>query len=320
MVEITTLDLGFMGIPRLVASYLVECGDGGFALIETGPARALGRLRRAVARAGYRLADLRAVLLTHIHLDHAGAAGALARSTGATVYVHPAGAPHLADPGAKLIPSARKLYGWRLRWVWGVMRGVPVDRLVPVDHGSTVGLGTIDVTAWHTPGHARHHIAWQLEGVVATGDVAGVRLPGCGHVLPPTPPPDIDFASWYESIGLIRGLNPTGLLLTHYGAVTDVTWHLDQLEERLDRWGGLARAVAAEGGSRDRLAASLTELDDSELTAAQVARPLAQAYRRLCPMTDNAAGLLRHVSRAGSDRGDGPPLVVDGVSELKIEN
>jgi glyoxylase-like metal-dependent hydrolase (beta-lactamase superfamily II) len=298
MAKPVTLDLRFLGTNEIVASYLVPTGDGGFVLFETGPGSALSSLRRGIAEAGFGLDDLRGIFLTHIHLDHAGAAGALARKTECKVWVHPAGTKHMLEPGAKLLPSARRLYGWKMRFVWGKMLSVPRSSLHAAEHGVAVRIRDLEIIGWHTPGHARHHVVWQVGDVVATGDVAGVRLPGNDYVLPPTPPPDIDIQKWLESIALIRALEPRRLLLTHFDEVTEVDAHLDQLSGRLGRWASLARDVVSEGGDSDRLAQELRSLDDREASEAGVEPALLERHRKLCPVGDNAAGLYRNVTKS----------------------
>ncbi len=299
MTDVLTLDVHYQGRPQVVACYLVPTGDGGFALIECGPASSLPALEGGVAEAGYALRDLRALLLTHIHLDHAGAAGGLARRSGCRVWVHPVGLPHLADPQAKLLPSARRLYGESMEALWGVMEAVPASQLEAVQHGQRVPVGDLEAVAWHTPGHARHHVCWQVGDAVATGDVAGVRFPGSSHVLPPTPPPDIDLGAWRSSLELLRGLEARRLLLAHFGAIGDVARHLDELQGRLGRWQELARTVAERGGGSDELERELTTLDDAELSLAGVPAEARREYRRLCSMADAAAGMLRAVRSSG---------------------
>jgi glyoxylase-like metal-dependent hydrolase (beta-lactamase superfamily II) len=290
-----TVDLRLFRQREVLSAYLVLDRNERAVMVESGPGSTRRRLEREIRAVGLARDDLLALCLTHIHLDHAGAAGFVARRTGCRVCVHPAGAPHLADPEAKLLPSARRIYGPLLGAVWGPMEPVPGGQIEPVDHGERFRFSGLELVAWHTPGHARHHVVWQLEGDLFTGDLAGVRLPGSNHVLPPTPPPDIDLEAWRASLRLVRDLEPRRLFLTHFGVVEEVRWHLDELEARLERWRELALSVLQEGGGRPELVDRLRELDDAEMRAAGVPAAVARRYRRLCPVADNAAGLLRAV-------------------------
>lgn len=293
MVEIRTLDLEFFGAKGVIASFLAPV-EGGFVLFDPGPASAVETLERRVIEAGHVLSGLRAVFATHVHLDHSGGAGVLARRTGCTIYAHPLGAPHLLDPHRKLLPSAERLYKEMMIPLWGTTEAAPEGTVRAVADGETVEVGGLAVTAHHTPGHAAHHAAWQAGGSVVTGDVAGVRFPGASHVLPPMPPPDIDIEAWRASLDVLRRLEPVRLLLTHYGAFDDVARHLEELEGRLLRWTETARRVLAEGGDRAALGAELLRLDEGEMEASGVPAEAVARYRRLCPMEENSAGLFRY--------------------------
>jgi glyoxylase-like metal-dependent hydrolase (beta-lactamase superfamily II) len=297
MPRLTTIDLGFQGFSQVIAAYAAPTGDGRFVLFESGPASSVAAVEQAVADLGFDLDDLAAIFATHVHLDHSGGAGVLARRTSCTVYAHPAGVAHLIDPGAKLLPSAERLYGDRLVPLWGETEGVPSRQLKTAGHGEKIVLGELEVVAWHTPGHAVHHIAWQVEGDVVTGDVGGIRFPGAEYVAPPMPPPDIDVVQWRESLDLLRSLKPERLLLTHYGAFEDPERHLDDLEERLLAWTEIAEATVAKGGSREDLAGALKILDEKELAAEVLPDDIIARYRHLCPMPENSAGLYRYVSK-----------------------
>jgi glyoxylase-like metal-dependent hydrolase (beta-lactamase superfamily II) len=173
MTEFHTLDLEFYGTPHLISSFLAPT-ESGFVLFDPGPASAADALERQVSEVGLELPDLQAVFATHVHLDHAGGSGVLAEKTDCTVYCHPVGAPHLHDPGAKLLPSAERLYGDMMEPLWGRTVGVQNDRLKAVGDGESVTVDGLEVTAWHTPGHAVHHTVWQVGDAVSTGDVAGL--------------------------------------------------------------------------------------------------------------------------------------------------
>ncbi len=295
MKEIQTLDLEFFGGTELIASFLVPV-DGGFVLFDPGPASAVETVERRVGEAGFGLDDLRAVFPTHVHLDHSGGAGVLAQRTGCTVFCHPIGAPHLEDPAAKLLPSAERLYGDMMEPLWGTTVSVPKDQIKTIDDGETVTIGGLEVIGWHTPGHANHHVAWQIGDAVATGDVAGVRFPGATHVLPPLPPPDIDIEKWRQSLRVLRRLDPNRLLLTHFGAFDDPMRHIDELEDRLVRWAEIAAQVVSDGGDKIALGVELEQIDNDEMAASEVPPETAERYRRLCPVKESSVGLFRYCS------------------------
>ena len=292
-----TVDLDYLGRPGIISAYAAPTGDGGFVLLDSGPASTLPALERGVEAAGFALGGLRAVLLTHIHLDHAAAAGTLSRRTGCEVWAHPDGITHLKDPGARLLPSALRLYGSRLEALFGIMEGVPADRVHAVEHGAPLRFGELEAVGWHTPGHARHHVAWQVADEIATGDVAGIRMAGSSHVRPPMPPPDIDLAAWRASLELLRGLEPRRLLLTHFGGFDDVGRHLAELEQRLQRWAAIAEGVVRDGGDAVALGGRLATLDEQEMAAAGVSEAQRAMYGRLGPMVENSTGLYRYVKR-----------------------
>ncbi|SDM07942.1 Glyoxylase, beta-lactamase superfamily II [Catalinimonas alkaloidigena] len=231
------LDLRFLGHDHTIASFLISTAEGPI-LIESGPHSTLPALEQALAQHHVQLADIQHVLLTHIHLDHAGAAWALAQH-GATVWVHPVGLPHLADP-SRLMQSAQRIYGDDMDRLWGEMRAIPEAQLHAVADNALLRFGEVELRAHYTPGHASHHIAWQYDDVVLTGDVAGVRIAN-GPVVPPCPPPDIDIEHWRDSIRCLRELAPRQLYLTHFGRIDDPLAHLDELETRLIDWAAWMR-------------------------------------------------------------------------------
>ncbi len=297
MKQLTTIDLGFQGFSQIIAAFTAPTGDGRFALFESGPASSVEAVEEAVTELGFAIENLAAIFVTHVHLDHSGGAGVLARKTGCTVYAHPAGVAHLIDPHAKLLPSAERLYGEMLVPLWGKTEGVPSRQLKIVGNGEKITIGELAVLAWHTPGHAVHHVAWQVEGDVVTGDVGGVRFPGADHVLPPMPPPDIDVEAWCESLSLIRGLSPERLLLTHFGAFDDAQRHLDELEARILKWTELAERTVADGGDRNDLGRALHAIDKKEMADAALPEEIVDRYQRLCPVVESSAGLFRWASK-----------------------
>lgn len=294
MIDIHTLDLNFMGHSQLIGSFLIPCPDTGFVLIETGPASTLETLEGEISRAGFDLEDLKGIFLTHVHLDHGAGAGALSVRTGAAVFVHPKGVAHLIKPSEKLLPSAKRLYGDMMVPLWGVVEPVPKELVVVVEDGDTVEIEGLEVVGHHTPGHAVHHIAWQVGGAVATGDIGGIRFPGASYVLPPMPPPDINIELWRESVERIRALEPEMLLLTHYGVFEDVASHLDELEDRLVRWQEMTEEILKGDGDSAAVAAAIIEEDQKEIGQALVTPDALERYRKLCPMDANSAGLERY--------------------------
>jgi glyoxylase-like metal-dependent hydrolase (beta-lactamase superfamily II) len=235
--RLQTLDLHFQDRPHTIASYLLPHADGA-ALIETGPGSTAAMLQARLAEHGLTPNDISEVLLTHIHLDHAGAAGRLADDHGATVYVHEIGTSHLADP-ERLLKSATRIYGDEMDALWGEMRPVPEDQLVSLSDGDTIALGDLQAEALDTPGHASHHLAYAIGDVCFTGDVGGVRLPGESYVELPLAPPEIDFEAWRSSLSHLRAAierhGVTHLAPTHFGVYDDVAAHLVRLEEAIER-------------------------------------------------------------------------------------
>lgn len=225
------LDLLHCGDPRRIGAYLVET-EGGLALFDCGPTTCLATLRESLGSHGVELGDLRHLLLSHIHLDHAGAAGALVREhPGLTVHVSEVGLPHLLDP-ARLEASARRLYGDAFDELWGELVPVPAENLRPVGD-SVVGLA-----CFATPGHAWHHVSYLHEdGTLYVGDAAGVRIDPGHFVLPPTPPPEIDLDAWGRTLDEIERRQPRRLALIHFGLFEDVARHLGALRETMHAWG-----------------------------------------------------------------------------------
>jgi glyoxylase-like metal-dependent hydrolase (beta-lactamase superfamily II) len=224
------IDLHFRGTPGVIASYLVPHA-GGAVLIESGPGSSQAALLRGLAAHGYSPADVTDLFVTHTHLDHAGAAGWLARQ-GAAVHVHPVGLPHLADP-SRLLASAGQIYGDEMDALWGEMLPVPTDRLVPVEDRSVTRIGGLEILALDTPGHASHHHAYLIDDVCFSGDIGGVRLAGPPHIVLPMPPPEFQLEKWIASCERLKQAGAGRIAPTHFGVYPDAAAHLDLLSETL---------------------------------------------------------------------------------------
>jgi glyoxylase-like metal-dependent hydrolase (beta-lactamase superfamily II) len=269
------IDLMHVGVPRVIG-----CWQVGEVLIDPGPSTGLPALLEALGE-DYRP---RALLLTHIHLDHAGASGSLVRRwPEVEVYVHERGAPHMIDP-ARLLESATRLYGDDMDRLWGDFVAVPESQLRVLRGGETLSFGAERFEVAYTPGHASHHVSYLHDGTSFVGDVGGVRITPGSPAIPPTPPPDIDLERWHESIALVRGWRPERLAMTHFGAEENVSEHLDELERRLEAWAALAR-----DSDRDpfmaAVRAEIADLADPET---------AIAYEQAAPADQLYAGLERY--------------------------
>jgi len=276
------IDLLHLGRERVIASYLLDTADGP-ALVDCGPTSTVDTLEAGIAAHGLALTDIRHLLLTHIHLDHAGAAGVLVRKhPGLQVHVSPVGAPHVVDP-ERLERSARRLYGDSFDSLWGELAPVPQENVHPLD-GGVVGL-----ESFPTPGHASHHVCYlDPDGTLYAGDACGVRvLPG-RSVMPPTPPPDTDVAAWETTLDEIARRAPERLALTHFGVAEDVSPHLDELRLRLLDW---AESVGGGATEEEFVEYALAELADSgeDADAFVQAMPLWQSYRGLARWAEKRA-------------------------------
>jgi glyoxylase-like metal-dependent hydrolase (beta-lactamase superfamily II) len=272
------IDLRHLGRERVIGCWVLDD-----VLVDPGPESCSAELLRHLDE------PPRAILLTHIHLDHAAAAGALARHwPEATVFVHERGAPHLAAP-SRLLASARRLYGADMHRLWGRIVPVPEEQIRPLAGGEALPGG---VRCAATPGHASHHLSFLHEatGWAFTGDVAGVRIPPASHVLMPTPPPDVDVVAWGGSLRAVAEWRPEALGLTHFGAVADVDAHLAAAEEGLAAFAGRAAALSA----AEFLAAVRRELE-----AAAPAETVA-AYAQAAPLDHHYLGLRRFLDRAAA--------------------
>jgi len=304
--RIWAIDLGFQGWDQVIHAYLLTAPDE-LALIETGPTTTLPALRAGIQAAGFDPARLTSILLTHIHLDHAGAAGTIVREQpDVRVFVHPVGAPHLVDP-SRLVKSASRLYGDRMDALWGAVAAVPADRVVPLADGETLGVAGHVLSALYTPGHASHHVAyWDPDlAAIFTGDAGGVRMPGSAYALPPAPPPDLAPDEWAVSTERLRQTGAQRLVLTHGGPFEDVAEHLDQLMPNLSEVEEICRAAMSAGADDVEVTALLQAHTERRLGFPAVTVPgIVQRYGWASPSFLSALGFRRLLTR----RGDVPAL------------
>lgn len=289
--NIHTIDLQFLGEAHNTATFLVENGQD-LVLIETGPYSTFPTLKKSIEDLGFQISDIKNVLLTHIHLDHAGAAWAFAEA-GATIYVHPFGAKNLIDP-SRLMESARRIYQDQMESLWGAMQAIPEAQLKTVAHEELLQIGDLTFKAWHTPGHASHHIAWQLNDIVFTGDVAGVCIKGSNLVVAPLPPPDIDIEIWKNSIALLRTLNTSKFYLTHFDFITNIQNHLDKLEENIALQSNWVLEHWRAGESAEEMTAPFDEFCKQNLLEKGLPQSELAKYQAANPAWMSVAGLVRY--------------------------
>jgi len=293
---IHTIDLNFQGHPGTIAAFLVETSAGP-VLVESGPATTLESLEIGLKNSGHALSDIQHVFLTHIHFDHAGAAWRFAE-LGATIHVHPFGQSHLADPEV-LWKSAKRVFGEAMERLWGEMRNISPAQIHACQHEETIRVGDTAFTAWHTPGHAKHHIAWQCgEEALFAGDAAGVSLAG-GPVQPPCPPPDIDLELWAESIECLQACSAETLYLTHFGVVSEKESHLAALSECLDNWHHWMADRLEESEPSD-LVVPFAEHVADQLRQAGLSEEALGHYEVANPTQMSVYGLARYLNQRGT--------------------
>lgn len=286
---IHTIDLNFY-TAETIAAYLIET-DSELALIETGPDSVYKNLVEGLKSLGFSVGDIQKVLVTHVHLDHAGAAWRFAEN-GATIYVHYNGAKHLSDP-SKLLSSAAKIYKEQMDELWGTVNAIPEAKLHSTFDGEEISVGDTKIIAVDTQGHASHHNTYFVEGSAFTGDVGGVRIKN-GPVLPPTPAPDINVELWLRSIEKIRNLNPSAIYPTHFGKSVDIIKYLDELKVRLLDWTEWIGDRLCEGKDETRIVSEFEGYVTRRLEEAGVRTETINAYKNAIPFWMNVPGLIRY--------------------------
>jgi glyoxylase-like metal-dependent hydrolase (beta-lactamase superfamily II) len=273
---------------------VIGAWDLGGAIVDPGPERRIETLLAGLTQ------EPRALLLTHIHLDHAGATGALVeRFPALEVWVHANGAPHLADP-TRLLASAQRIYGDEMEELWGRVLPVPERNLRVLEGGETIAVAGRELDVDYTPGHASHHVVYfdRSEGTAFVGDVAGVRIPPSDFVQAPTPPPDIDVEAWQRSIDLVAERRPERLALTHFGMVEDPPPHLARMKEGLEEQSELVRELLERHGDTDQ-AVSEFVAEVGRRTRAAVGDDLARGFEVGSPTEQRWLGLRRYWRKQG---------------------
>ena len=292
-------DLSFLGRARVIATAVIQ-GPGGVALVDPGPTTCLETLRGSLAAQGITVGDVRTVLITHIHLDHAGATGSLLKENPEiTVYVHERGARHMVDP-SKLVASATRLYGDDMDRLWGEFLPVPEANVRALAGGERITVEDREFEVAYTPGHASHHVSFfdRSSGVAFVGDTAGIRTNVTLFAMPPTPPPDIDVELWKKSIQRIRDWGASTLFITHFGPHEDPGPHLDTLLEQLDAMRDMVRASLEREGDDDARQRAFANEMRVHLQR-ELAAPEAALYDYAAPLDQCWLGLARYWRKRG---------------------
>ena len=289
--SVITLDLNFQGKSQAIASYLIQSGDA-VVLVECGPGSSLQGLEAALRVNGLSTKDVTHLLLTHIHLDHAGAAGWFSRQ-GTQIYVHPFGATHLLNP-EKLLASATRIYGDRMESLWGEFLPVVPEQLHILEDGQDVQVGNLHITALYAPGHAVHHCVYLYDEICFTGDVGGVRIPGYLYLQVPMPPPDLHIGRWRDTLVHLRGLKFKYIAPTHFGIFDDPEWHLQEVEKGLDAAERWMEATMPANPSEEELRASFTVWMEAEGKSQGLIPGVVKSYQLANPLGMSADGLARY--------------------------
>ena len=289
--RVITLDLNFQGKSEAIASYLIP-HSGGAILIESGPGSTRAALEQGLKAHGFAVSDVTHVLLTHIHLDHAGAAGWLARQ-GAEIYVHPVGAPHMLNP-EKLLASAARIYGDKMEMLWGEFLPVPEAKLHVAGDREEIVIGNLRFLPINTPGHAEHHFAYLFEDICFTGDIGGVRIPGYRYLRVPMPPPELHFGRWRDSIARLQRERFAHIAPTHFGLYDDPEWQLAAVAKDLDATERWMEQVMPQEPPVEELRQRFTDWMSQQGIQQGLSPDVVRAYELANPPGMSADGLLRY--------------------------
>jgi glyoxylase-like metal-dependent hydrolase (beta-lactamase superfamily II) len=289
------VDLNFLGRPAIIATAIVH-STAGVALVDPGPGSTLATLEQELARKGIDFKDVRQLLITHIHLDHAGSTGAIVeRYPHIDVFVHERGARHMVDP-SKLLSSAGRLYGQDMDRLWGEVRPVAETRIRVLKGGETLSVAGREVLVAYTPGHASHHVSFfdTASRMAFVGDTAGIRRESGAYVMPPTPPPDIDIDAWHASQEKILAWDPDTLFLTHFGPAHGARQHMQAMFENMSEWSRIVRRLLADA-TLDDAGRQKRFTDEAALILRQrVGESEAEGYMRAGGLNYSYQGLARY--------------------------
>lgn len=299
--KIYTLDLNFQHVPQTIASYLIV-GDAGPVLVETGPGSTLPHLHAELARHGFQPADIRHVLVTHIHLDHAGAAGWWAQH-GTQIYVHQFGAQHLINP-ERLLQSATRIYGDKMDALWGEFLPSPAGQVTLVHDGDVLEVAGLKFKAIESPGHARHHHVFRLGNVAFTGDAAGIHLPDMPMIDVPAPPPEFELEVWEATIDRLLSENFVRLYPTHFGAVDNVTEHLMTLKKLMRETAVTIKTHLDAGMERDELVETYNNWNRDRARKAGMNDTAIHQYETSNPWYMSVDGISRYWRKREAATGD----------------
>jgi glyoxylase-like metal-dependent hydrolase (beta-lactamase superfamily II) len=292
--SLQTLDLNFQGRPFSLAAYLIAHNNG-VLLVESGPGSTQTVLQQKLQEHGYSVGDVTHVLLTHIHLDHAGAAGWLAEQE-AQVVVHPFGAVHLVNP-EKLLASATRIYGDRMDVLWGKFLPVPQEQIVTPEDGAVLEIGGLRVDVVHAPGHAEHHLVYRIDGTLFTGDVGGVRIPGTRYLRLPMPPPELHFGRWRATIERLSQMKADRIAPTHFGVYDDPRWHLAEVRKTLDLTESWLEREMASDPPYETLREHFAALMDTQARDAGLDAGTIEAFALANPLDMSITGMQRYWSK-----------------------
>jgi glyoxylase-like metal-dependent hydrolase (beta-lactamase superfamily II) len=293
----------FLGENEIVGSYLLA-GQNELAIIDPGPGSMVDYLLASIREAGFDPQDVTHILVTHIHLDHAGSVGTLVRQLpNAQVFVHEKGAPHLLDT-SKVVASATRIYGKRMKLLWGEIESTPQERLTTIEGGDILHIAGRRLEVHYTPGHAAHHVIFfdAHSGELFAGDVAGVRLQDIDYVRPPTPPPDIDLEAWSDSIKLVKSLRPDVLYIAHFGAIKNINDHFDRLRTKLYEWGEFILVAMRDGKNEPEIVAMLTDQMNSELLRLTSNTQIIERYEIASNYQMTVQGIMRYWRKKHPER------------------